>query len=409
MSLLENIRLALRAIVANKLRTALTLVIIIVGISALIGILTATDGINRKMLTSFSELGSNTFTIKNEGGIRKRRGRKAQSEMPPITMVQYNQFKENFKYPATISVFSEADFAAVVKFESKKTNPNVKMLGIDETYLKVAGWSLLEGRNFSKAEVDNGQNVILLGKDVVAKLFESKDTIVGKMVNIGSRKYRVAGLLAPKGASQVSNDNMAMIPVINAKRTLGDDKSSYILSVLVGDPSELERATDEAAGIFRGIRKIRLGEEADFDISKSDKLASQVIDNLSYIQYATVVIGILTLIGAGIGLMNIMLVSVNERTREIGISKAIGANKRTIRIQFLTEALCICIIGGFIGIILGVSLGNLVGLALDTGFVMPWKWISGGVFFTFLVGLLAGWYPSVKASNLDPVEALRYE
>ncbi|MFN8310476.1 MAG: ABC transporter permease [Chitinophagales bacterium] len=409
MTLRENIRLALRAIAGNKLRTALTLTIIVVGISALITILTATEGINRKMMASFSEMGANTFTIKNQGGLRRKRNRRAQSEMPPITMTQSNTFKERYKYPSVISVISNADNAAVIKYESKKTNPNVRMLGIDENYLKVGGWSILEGRNFSKAEVDNGQNAILLGKDVVAKLFEARDTVVGKLVNIGSKKYRVAGLLAPKGASQVSNDNLVMIPVMNAKRTFGDDRSSYDINVLVKDPSELDQAVEEASGIFRTIRKVHLNEDNDFDISKSDKLASQVIDNLSYVQYATVVIGILTLIGAGIGLMNIMLVSVNERTREIGISKAIGANKRTIRIQFLTEAVSICMIGGVIGILLGVALGNMVGVAMQTGFIMPWKWIVGGVIFTFIVGVLAGWYPSVKASNLDPVEALRYE
>lgn len=228
MTLRENIRLALRAIASNKLRTSLTLVIIVVGISALITILTATEGINRKMLKQFTELGANTFTIKNEGALRRRRNRRAQSEMPPITMAQANAFKEHFSYPATISVASNIDNAAVVKFGSKKTNPNVKMFGVDDAYLRAAGWTTLQGRNFSKSECDNGQQVILLGKDVVAKIFETRDTVVGSMVNIGSRKYRVVGLLAPKGASQVSSDNLVMVPVINAKRTFGDDKPATI-------------------------------------------------------------------------------------------------------------------------------------------------------------------------------------
>lgn len=409
MNLTENIRLALRAIKGNKLRTALTLLIIVFGIMALIGILTATEGINQSVLNNFSELGSNTFTIKSEGQIRARRRRKASVTNPVITAQQATAFKENYKYPALVTMSNEPDGNAVIKYESKKTNPNVRMMGIDENYLKVSGWSILEGRNFSKMEVDNGQNVILVGKDVVSKIFDVKQGLVGKMVNVGSNKYRIIGLLAPKGASQVSNDNVVMIPVVNAKRTFGDDNTSYNLSVMVNNVSELERAIDEATGVFRGVRKIRLGEDPDFDISKSDKMAQQNLEVLSNVSVATVVIGILTLIGAGIGLMNIMLVSVNERTREIGVSKALGATKRNIRIQFLTESTTICVLGGIIGIIMGVLAGNLVGLGLNTPFIMPWGWIFGGLVFTFIVGMAAGIYPAILASNLDPVEALRYE
>jgi len=301
------------------------------------------------------------------------------------------------------------DGNAVVKYESKKTNPNVRVLGVDEDYLKVAGWSIREGRNFSKQEVDNGQNVILLGKDLVNKLFDSATNVVGKMINIGSGKYRVVGLLAAKGASQVSNDNLAMIPVVTAKRTFGDDNSSYAMSVMVTNVSELDRAMDEAKGVFQTVRKVRIGDDPDFDISKSDKAAQQTLSVVGNVNIATVVIGILTLIGAGIGLMNIMLVSVNERTREIGVSKALGATKRVIRIQFLTESTTICVLGGIIGIIMGVIMGNVVGVFLHTPFIMPWLWIISGFIFTFMIGMAAGIYPAILASNLNPVEALRYE
>ena len=409
MNLSENIRFAFRAIRANKLRSALTLLIIIFGIMALIGILTATEGINRSVMSSFTEMGSNTFTIKNEGQLRRRRHRKVMVNNPIITMQQCLSFKEQYKYPAVVTLSTEPDVATVVKYESKKTNPNVRMLGIDENYLKVAGWAVMDGRNFSKQEVENGQNVILLGKDVVAKIFDSKNNVVGKMVNVGSNKYRVAGLLAPKGASAVSNDNTVMIPVLNAKRTFGDEKTSYNLSVMVNNITELDRAVDEAEGVLRNVRKVRLGEDPDFDIAKSDKLAQQNLDVLGNVSLATIVIGILTLIGAGIGLMNIMLVSVNERTREIGVSKALGATKRNIRIQFLTESTTMCVLGGIIGIIMGVLAGNLVGMGLKVPFVMPWVWIFIGLVFTFIVGLAAGIYPAIIASNLDPVEALRYE
>jgi len=409
MNLTENIRLALRAITANKLRTALTLLIIVFGIMALIGILTATEGINRSVLSSFSDMGSNTFSIKNEGEVRRRRRRKALTTNPVITMLQCQNFKKNYKYPATVTQSIEADGNAVVKFESKKTNPNVRVVGVDEDYLKVGGWSIRDGRNFSRQEVDNGQNVILIGNDLAKKLFDKETGIVGSMINIGSAKYRVVGVLAAKGASQVSNDNIAMIPVITAKRTFGDDNTSYVMNVMVNNVTELDRASDEAMGVFREVRKVRLGDDPDFDISKSDKAAQQTLDVVGNVNIATIVIGILTLIGAGIGLMNIMLVSVNERTREIGVSKALGATKRVIQIQFLTESTTICVIGGIIGIIMGVLMGNVVGIFLHAPFIMPWVWIIFGFIFTFLIGIAAGIYPAILASNLNPVEALRYE
>ncbi len=381
------------------------------GITALIGILTSTEGIRVKMMSSFTEMGSNTFGIKNYGALRGHGGprRNRKMENPPITIQQANEFVKNFKFPATVSVSSIADESAIIKYESKKTNPNVRIFGVDENYLKVSGQSIAEGRNFSKAEVNNGSDVILLGKDVVAKVFEPYDTVVGKMVTIGNKKFKVVGILGSKGASQIATDNQAIIPVQNARWSFPDNSTSYIINVMVTNTQEIDLAIDEATGLLRAIRRLRLNDENDFSITKSERLAEQMLSQLVYVKVATIVIGILTLIGAGIGLMNIMLVSVNERTREIGISKALGANRRTIRIQFLTEAIVICQIGGVLGIILGIAIGNLVGLFLKTGFLFPYVWVMGGIVFTFIVGLAAGIYPAIKASDLDPVEALRYE
>lgn len=411
MNLTENIKLALRAIQSNILRTILTLSIIMFGITALIGILTATEGIKTKMLSSFSEMGATTFSVTNEGTVKNTGGsrRRKKSENPPITIQQANQFKKNFKYPSTVAVSNMANDIAIVKNESKKTNPNVKVVGIDENYLKVSGQNIAEGRNFSKTEIESGSDVILLGRDVVAKIFEPYDTVVGRLVSIGSKKFKVAGILASKGASQIATDNQVMIPVQNARWSFPDNSTSYLLNVMVGSAEELDMAIDEATGVLRGVRNLRVGDNNDFDIAKSERLADQILDQMQYIKIATIVIGILTLIGAGIGLMNIMLVSVNERTREIGISKALGANKQTIRIQFLTEAIVICQIGGILGIILGIGIGNLVGVFLKTGFIFPYGWVFGGWVFTFIVGLAAGIYPAIKASEMDPVEALRTE
>lgn len=410
MQIKENIRLAFRTINGNKLRSGLTLTIIALGISALIGILTATDGITKQLLTSFSEMGANTFSIKNDATIRKGGGKRMPKKNNPVlTYDQMVYFKKKYSYPSIVSFSSLVDNSAVVRYENKKTNPNVKLFGVDENYLAVSGYGIEAGRFFTNSETDEGQNVVILGKDVVAKLFDKPDNVINKMIAIGNVKYRVIGVLASKGQSQVSTDNQLMIPVLNAKRTYGDDKTSYIVNVMVKNATQLDAAIDEATGVMRIARKLPLEKEEDFDIVKSDKLASEVISNLSTVRIATLIIGILTMIGAGVGLMNIMLVSVNERTREIGTVKALGATKQNILIQFLTESLTMCTIGGLIGIVIGILLGNLVGLALNTGFIMPWYWIGLGLVFTFGVGLLSGIYPAYKASSLDPVEALRYE
>jgi putative ABC transport system permease protein len=411
MNLTENIKLALRVIQSNLLRTALTVFIIMLGIAALIGILTATEGIKVKMVSSFTEMGSNTFTIRSEGTIRRKGGarRHRKSENPPITLQQANDFKRDYHYPAVIAASCSANDIAIIVHESKKTNPNVRVIGVDENYLKVSGTNIAEGRIFSKTEIENGSDVVLLGRDVITKVFEPYDTAVGKLVSIGSKKFKVVGILASKGASQMSSDNQAMIPLLNARYSFPADNTSYALSVMVKEPEELDQAIDEATGVLRGIRHLRLNDESDFDIGKSERLADQILGQLKYVKIATIVIGILTLIGAGIGLMNIMLVSVNERTREIGISKALGATKRAIRIQFLTEAIVICQIGGVIGIIVGILIGNLVAVFLKSGFVFPVQWVLAGIVFTFIVGLTAGYYPANRAADLDPVEALRSE
>lgn len=400
----------MRAIKGNKLRTILTLFIIAIGISALIAIITATEGITRKLTSSFSEMGANTFSIKNDGGLKRTRpGKKAVAGNPNITLFEANEFKRKYKFPSTIAVSALVDPAAIVRYDNKKTNPNVKVFGIDENYLKAGGFSISGGRAFTNHEVQNGQNVALIGIDLVDNLFDNKDSVLQRQISIGNTKYTIVGILASKGNSQVSSDNQVMIPVLTAKYNLGNQNTSYIINVMIADASLIDQAIEECNGTFRTVRKLALGAENNFALLKSDRLASQVIDQLSYVRYATLVIGFLTLVGAGIGLMNIMLVSVNERTREIGISKAIGARKNTILMQFLVESVAICMIGGVIGIILGILLGNLVGLALSSGFIMPWLWMILGIVFTFIIGLLAGIYPAMKAANLDPVEALRYE
>ena len=257
--------------------------------------------------------------------------------------------------------------------------------------------------------MESGFNSCLLGGAVVKHLYDKKDTIEGSEITIGNVRYRVIGVLEEKGASMIGTDNVILVTVQNARKVFPSTTNKYAISVAVDTPELLEDAAEEARGVFRSVRKLRPQEEDDFEISKSDRIATTVIDQLKYVRWAAILIGAVTLISAGIGLMNIMLVAVAERTREIGITKSIGATNRIIRFQFLTEAIVICQLGGVFGIILGILIGNVVSILLDGDFIIPWAWVLGGCVFCFLIGLSAGIYPAIKASKLDPIEALRYE
>ncbi|GIV34030.1 MAG: ABC transporter permease [Chitinophagales bacterium] len=409
MNWLLNVQLAFRAIRGNILRASLTIAIIAIGIMALVGILTAIESIKSSIVINLSSMGANTFTIRTKG-LFARGGRSGEvKDHLPVTYEQAITFKERYRHNALVSVNTRASSTAQVKFGQKKTNPNVTVMGVDENYLIVSSYKLKSGRNFSRFELQTGFNVCILGSGVVKHLFDAKDTIENKEVSLGNVRYKVIGILEEKGASMVGSDNVVLVTVQNARKVFPASVNKYAVSVAVDDPEALEPAIDEARGLFRNIRRLSPAEEDDFDISRSDKLATTVIDNLRYVTMAATVIGIVTLIAAGIGLMNIMLVAVAERTREIGISKAIGATNRIIKAQFLTESVVICQLGGIFGIILGVIAGNLVSLFLKGTFIVPWLWVSGGFAFCFLVGLAAGLYPAVKASRLDPIEALRYE
>jgi putative ABC transport system permease protein len=411
MSFVENMRLALRAIRGNMLRTSLTFLIIAFGIMALVGILTAVASLKSSIYSNFTSLGSNTFTIVQSGSnIRRHGGGFQEKEGPVITYEQARLFKERYHFPSQISLGIFANENATVTNGSKKTNPNIGVWGIDENYLQVSGYDLAEGRYFTNSEVQNGANTILLGTDVVSKLFGDDAEPIGQYVFIGNSRYEVIGVLKSKGNSLVrSADNQVFIPILNAIRSYTGYNHSVSLGVMVPRVEQLDVASDEATGVFRNIRGLKLNQKDDFEIDRADALANSVIDNMSTITAAAIIIGIITLFGAGIGLMNIMLVSVTERTREIGVTKALGATKSVIRTQFLIEAIVICQIGGALGIVLGILAGNCVSLLIGGTFIIPWGPILLGISFCFIVGLAAGIYPAIRASRLDPIEALRYE
>ncbi len=408
----EILLLAFRNIRANLLRAMLTLSIIAFGIMALVGILTSIDVIANSLNDSFSGLGAHSFSINQKWStVRGSRGGIRQKQGDPIFYEQAMRFKERFDFPASVSVSLQATNMATVKFGGQKTNPNVSFFGVDENYFDAKGLEIEFGRNFSQTEVTDGHSKVIIGRDVVKTLFDDQpERALDQIVLVGGERYRVVGVLRSKGAAMNSQaDRAVYAPLTNIRARYGTKDTNYDLVVSVHNATDLEEAKSEAIGLFRQIRGLRPGQEDDFEIFASDSLIAIFKENTTTLRLATIAIGLMTLLGAAIGLMNIMLVSVTERTREIGIYKAIGATRRNILNQFLTEAVLICQMGGVAGIALGILVGNVVTVLLGGTFLVPWAWMLLGFVLCMVVGIASGFYPALKAARLDPIEALRYE
>lgn len=408
--ILESINIGWRSIRSSLLRTVITILIIAFGIMALIAILTSIESLKNTLNSNFSRMGSNTFTI-SEIRIHRRGhipGRAV--DYDPITWDEAREFKERYNFPAYVSISVLASRTATLKYKLEKTNPNVSVLGGDENYLLTSGQNISLGRNFSNQDLSLGRSVCIIGDEVKEKLFPNGENPVGKQISIGPQKFLIIGVLERKGASfGFSGDNSAIVPISCIRRFFGQSSLSFDINIMPSDAKLIDAGIVEATGLMRSIRRLTLDQEDNFDIRKSNSIVTILMENLRYVTLAATLIGLITLVGASIGLMNIMLVSVSERTREIGVRKAIGANNIAIRNQFLVESILIGQLGGVLGILLGILAGNIVGFVLDSGFVIPWGWILLGIIITLIVGIVSGLLPAIRASRLDPIESLRYE
>ena len=419
--------LAYRTVRSNKLRTGLTVAIIAFGIMALVGIITAITAMNQKLTESFSSMGANGFTIRfKERQIRfgggggsdlqlEKKGAKKEKKSnlnKRITIKEAEAFKNNFHFPASSSISVFANRNSIVSHDAKKTSPNVLLLGGDENYLLLNGFKLQAGRNMNNIDVITGRNVCVVGYSVASNLFKgSPEKAVNAIVRVNNLPFRVLGVLQSKGSSFGFNrDNVVITSYKNVDRNFPPSNfTSYSIGIMTDDTKQVENAMGEADAVFRAVRKLIVTEQDNFVLDRSDSVAEKAMNSLGFLTISATVIGLITLIGAAIGLMNIMLVSVTERTKEVGLVKAIGGKSKMVRQQFLTEAVIISIMGAFFGIILGILVGNLFSMVLGTGFVVPWRWVIYGILICTAVGLGAGLYPALKAGKLNPIEALRYE
>ena len=409
----ENIRIALGSIRTQLLRTILTILIIAIGITALVGILTVVSALKNTLSTNFASMGSNTFNISQyETSIRRRGGGSSEieKENPIISYPQARAFKENYQYPFTETSLSfTATSRAEVKFESQKTDPEISVVGVDEHFLGNSGLQTTLGRNFTGFDIDNNAYVCIVGSDFQKGLLKDVNPI-DKIISIRGAKFKVIGVLKEKGSTfGNSQDLRVLIPIQVARSLFTAPNINYTMSVMVTKEALLNEAVDNANNIMRRVRKLNPVQENNFGVSRSDDLINRISEMTGVLSTSAWLIGIITIFGSSIALMNIMLVSVTERTREIGVRKALGAKRSTIAFQFFIETLIIGQLGGLVGIVFGILIGYGISTAIDFSFVIPWSAVIAAVITTFIVAVVSGSYPALKASKLDPIEALRYE
>ena len=410
MKIKEILSVSFQSIKGNRLRTLLTILGIVVGIFSIIVIMTIITMLQNSIDSGLSMLNKDTFQIQKfpamhgggPGSMAKYRNRK------DITIEEYYRLKNMLKQARYIGA-EQWQFSEVIKFRNKETNPNVQITGVTTEAMKTNDWNVKEGRDLRDLDIQYSNDVCVVGNDIIDKLFLNIDP-VGQVIRVGDKPLIVIGVLEsqPQMFGQ-SRDNFIAMPITTFQSIYGKRKRSINITVMAYNKSKYDETIEAAIGYMRTIRKIKPGEENDFDIFSNESLITQVNDITGGIKIGALVVSIIALLAAGVGIMNIMLVSVTERTREIGIRKAIGARKKSVLMQFLLEAVTLCVIGGLIGIFLGIGIGNLVGGLINAKSAIPYDWVIIGMSLCVFVGILFGTYPAYKAANLDPIEALRYE
>ena len=407
----ENIRIAFGSIKTQILRTSLTVIIIAIGITALVGILTVVSALENTISSDFASMGANTFNISQYENTARRRGGEERTIINPI--ISYPEavaFKNKYNFPFTeTSVSFTATSIAEVKYEGDKTDPAISVVGVDEYFITNSGLETSLGRNFNSFDIANNNYVCVVGSDFEKGLFKNINPI-NKIISIRGARFKVIGVLKEKGSTfGNSQDLRVLIPIQVARSLFTAPRINYTMSVMVSKKEILDQAIDNATSTMRRVRKLSPMKDNNFGVVRSDDLINRILGITQYLGLASWLIGILTVLGSSIALMNIMIVSVTERTREIGVRKALGAKRSTVAIQFFIETMIIGQLGGLVGIILGILIGFGIATALDFAFVIPWGAIFAAFTTSFIVALVSGLYPAIKAAVLDPIEALRYE
>ncbi|MEO6346573.1 MAG: ABC transporter permease [Aquaticitalea sp.] len=407
----ENLRIAVNSIRTQLLRTSLTVIIIAIGIIALVVILTVLSNLENTISSDFSSMGSNTFNIQRyEFTTQRQSGKEVQKINPIISYTEVRAFEDGYKFPFTQTSLSFVGTGtAEVKYENKKTDPEVTVLGINENFLQNSGLEIADGRELNYFDVLNNTNVCVIGSDLVKAVLTDVNPI-NKTISVRGAKFKVVGVLKSKGSTFGNNQDLRVfIPMQKARSLFTQPNINYSLSIKTDNKDMLEGAQDEAILMFRNVRGLNPVEENNFGIERSDDLVNRIADISKYLYLAAWIISLITITGSSIALMNILFVSVTERTREIGVRKALGAKKKTIAAQFFMEALLIGQLGGILGIILGILIGFAISAALKFQFSTPWFAMFSAFSIAFIVAIVAGLIPAVKAAKLDPVESLRYE
>ncbi len=409
MNVIQSILMALQAVRANKLRSFLTLISIAIGVFSLIAVGSLIESLNSTVDDQLEALGETSVFIQKAPAMQFGNDWRKYARRKSITYSQYQDFKAEMTLTKIMSAFS-ASGAKVIKSGNKETDPNVTLMGADENYFTIMSDNLIDGRSLSFDDVRFKRNVVVIGNDVLVKLFPDGKAL-GKDVTIGQQKFTVIGLLEPKGAMMgQSQDNRAIIPVTQFLKYYASwwDES---LTIQMRAPSKdkIDETIDEAIGILRTLRNVKPWEENDFEIESNEAIGDQFSSLTEYLVYFGWVTGGISLLAAGVGIMNIMLISVKERTKEIGVRKAVGAKRINIVIQFLIETITLAQLGGLIGIILGIVVGNIFGQMMGMDLTLPFLWIFIAVSICTMMGIIFGVYPAFKAAKLDPIDALRYE